>query len=172
MAASLSSGRPRNRMPLPMRRLPAVLAVLLAALPAAAQDAGSYVAQVPLLPLSEGAQPDVDALAADQWPAYWRAAGAGGFGRDDLRAGRVDLDGDGEAELVLMIASEAWQDDKGLPLVIAAWGRKAWRPVAFARGDTDSVFTTREVVGGWRTIDTGADLLRWNGKGYRVEARP
>lgn len=158
-----------------MRRLFAAFvlsAVILAALPAVAGEADSYVAQVPLLPLPDVAQPDLDAVLAEYWPAYWRAAGAEGFGRDDVRAGRIDLDGDGAAELMLMIAAASWEGDKGRPLVVAVWRKKAWQPVAWSWGDSDTVFATREVRDGWRTIDTGRELLRWDGKAYGAEPKP
>ncbi|MEW5726439.1 MAG: hypothetical protein AB1918_01300 [Pseudomonadota bacterium] len=153
-----------------MRRLFAALALALAALPAPAAEVDDYLAQVPLLPLGDA--PDVEALLAAQWPAYWRAPGAEGFGRDDVRAGRVDLDGDGIAELAVMITAEPWEAAQGRPLLLAAWRKKAWRPVAWSWGEVDRVFTTREVVGGWRSLDTGREILRWDGKAYRSEPRP
>lgn len=153
-----------------MRRLLVSLALILAALPAPAREVDDYLAQVPLLPLADA--PDVEALLAAQWPAYWRAPGAEGFGRDDVRAGRMDLDGDGLAELVVMITADSWDGGQGRPLVVAAWRKKAWRPVAWSWGELDRVFATREVMDGWRSLDTGREILRWGGNGYRAEPRP
>lgn len=155
-----------------MRRPAALLTVLLAAaLPAQAQDAASYFGQVPLLPLAEGDQPDIDTLVGEHWKAYWRAPGALGFGRDNIRAGRFDLDGDGGAELFILIDQPEWQSDKGKPLLVASWRRKGWHAIGWAWADEDSVFATQERRDGWRTIDAGDYLLRWDGQGYTPQEK-
>lgn len=140
-----------------------LILILSAALPARADI--TYFGQVPLLPPAEGEQPDIDALAAAAWPAYWRAAGEHGFMRSDLRLGRFDLDGDGSAELFLMIDSTAWANEHGKPLLVARWA-KGWLPVGWGWADEDRVFAAIEREQGWRSLDIGHHLMRWDGKQY------
>lgn len=147
------------------RTILALILILSAALPVRADI--TYFGQVPLLPPPEGEQPDIDALAAAAWPAYWRAAGAHGFTRSDLRLGRFDLDGDGIAELFLMIDSSAWANEHGKPMLVARWAKNGWLPVGWGWADEDRVFAGFEREQGWRSLDIGTHLMHWDGKQYQ-----
>lgn len=154
-----------------MRRIALLLclACLLAASTAVAQ--ARQLVQVPMLPLAEGEHPDLEALLTLHWKEYWRRSGPDGFGPGEMRAGRVDLDGDGDPELILMIDKPAWLSEYGKPLVIATWVDHHWLPVGWGWGEEDNVFVLDEVVEGWRTVETGKFLMRWTKKGYQRNAR-
>ncbi|MGE5547880.1 MAG: hypothetical protein ACM33T_13335 [Solirubrobacterales bacterium] len=154
-----------------MRRAFLIIALLLAALPAKAAEP-IYVGQVPLLPLPEGDQPDIEALVGANWKAYWHASGEHGLTRDNIRVGRFDFDGDGRAELVLMIDKDSWVGENGKPLMVAGWTKKGWLPIGWGWGDEDNVFVSRETIGGWHSIDTGRNLMRWTGKAYQLVEKP
>lgn len=150
-----------------MRPMTVLLFVLLAlAHPAVAQESVRPVSQIPLLPLADGAQPDVDDLLAAFWQPYFNTGAEHSFGRDRVRAGRVDLNDDDRAELVLMIDAPGWQADQGNPFVIATWTNKRWVAVGWGWGDEDTLFATDEIMGGWRSVDSGTQLLQWSGKEY------
>ncbi|HLO75817.1 MAG TPA: hypothetical protein VK196_05110 [Magnetospirillum sp.] len=156
-----------------MSRIAASLLVLFAlAAPAWAADEIRPVAQVPLLPLAEEVPADIDTLIRTLWRTYYNTGAESSFGRDSVRVGRVDLDGDGSSELVLMIDAPAWEAGPGSPFVVTQWRNKRWVPVGWGWGDEDTVFATTEVLGGWRSIDTGKLLLRWVGREYRYEEKP
>lgn len=155
-----------------MRRILALLSVLLAATPAVAQDLHRLVAQVPLLPLAEGRQDEIEGLIKAHWRDYWGGQGRLAFGREDLRVGRIDLDGDGRAELFVMIDRPAWETNWGKPFVVATWGARGWSPVGWGWGDEDSVFVTAERLDGWLSIDTPSHWLRHAGKGYQTTDKP
>ncbi|MGE5506709.1 MAG: hypothetical protein ACM31L_19965 [Actinomycetota bacterium] len=158
-----------------MRRAALLFALLICLLDpraAAAQELYRLAGMVPLLPMSEGVHEDIDTLVAKLWPRYFNAPGPQGFTSSQLRVGRVDLDGDGKAELVVMIDSPAWENDKGKPFVVANWTRSGWRAVGWGFGDDDSVFITGEVLNGWVSIDTPRQWLRFDGKAYRAEDKP
>ncbi len=144
------------------------LVLLAAILPAGAQDYGRPAAQVALQPLPENATPDIDALLKTHWRPYFNAGGRYGFFRDQVRAGRIDLDEDGRAELFLMIDTPDWHSDKGQPMVVAQWTSKGWSPVGWGFGDPDGVFVTAQRVEGWATIETPSQWLRWNGVSYQT----
>lgn len=146
----------------------AVLLVLLAfAVPAMADDLPRPVSQVPLLPLAEGPHDDVDALVQAFWQPYYNTGAEHAFGRANLRVGRIDLNGDGQAELVLMVDAPGWEAGQGNPFVVATWIKKRWVAVGWGWGDEDTLFATDEVIGGWRTIDSGSQILRWAGTEYQ-----
>jgi hypothetical protein len=159
-----------------MRRIALILLALLVAapaLPASAQDIHRLMAQVPLLPLSEGGDhSDIEQLVRTYWPDFFNAGGEHGFARDQLRVGRIDLDGDDRAELFVMIHAPAWESSNGFPLVVARWTGKGWVPAGWAWGDPDSVFVTAERLEGWATIDTPNHWLRWSGGEYRLTDKP
>ncbi|MDA8231493.1 MAG: hypothetical protein M0006_09145 [Magnetospirillum sp.] len=156
-----------------MRRfILSVCVVLLAAVPAHAQEVPRWYAQVPLLPLAEGEHPDIEELLSAHWADYFRAGGELGFDLDQVRAGRVDLDGGDDGELVLMIDHPRWRADDGKPFVVAAWTGGRWVPVGWGWGEEDGVFVTTEVIDGWRTIDAGNFLMRWTAGGYQRERKP
>ncbi len=154
-----------------MRR--SVLALLLClAAPALAEDGPTPVGQVALLPLGDAVRPDIEALIQVHWKDYYRTGAEHAFDRDRIRVGRFDLNGDGRAELLLMIDQDDWEADLGRPLVVADWSVKGWKAVGWSWGDDETVFATDEIVGGWRTIDTGTQYLRWDGRIYQRVDKP
>ncbi|MBX9635897.1 MAG: hypothetical protein K2X44_13020 [Magnetospirillum sp.] len=145
----------------------ALLFVLLAlAAPATAQEALRPVSQIPLLAVADGVHEDLDSLIQIYWQAHFNTNAEYAFGREQLRVGRVDLDGDGRAELVLMVDAIGWNADQGSPFVVAQWINKRWVAIGWGWGDEDTVFVTDEIKDGWRSIDTGTQLLRWAGTEY------
>jgi hypothetical protein len=150
------------------------LAVLLAlaALPASAQDYGRPAAMVALQPLPDTGTPDIEALLKAHWKAYYNGGGRNGFFRDQVRAGRIDLNEDGQAELFLLIDAPDWQGDRGRPLVVAQWTAKGWAAIGWSFADSDSVFVTTERVQGWASIETASQGLRWTGSGYKAQDKP
>ena len=151
-----------------MRILLALLVLLFSPLSATAQDFGRLVAQVALQPLPEGETPDIDLLLRTQWKAYYNAGGTHGFFRDQVRAGRIDLNEDGQAELFILIDSPAWASAKGMPLLVAGWTSKGWTPIGWSYADSDSVFVTSESIDGWATILTPTQELQRVGKSYQA----
>ncbi|BAE50398.1 hypothetical protein amb1594 [Paramagnetospirillum magneticum AMB-1] len=163
---------PRNLQTIPgkaiMRIIFTLLALLLLPLAAVAQDFGRLVAQVALQPLPEAETPDIDLLLRTQWKAYYNAGGPHGFFRDQVRAGRIDLNEDGRAELFILIDSPAWVSAKGQPLLVAGWTSRGWAPIGWSFADSDSVFVTSERIDGWATIQTPTQALQRVGKGYQA----
>lgn len=156
-----------------MRTLVLLLALLLVAPLAQAQDKELRpVAQIALLPLKPGPQDEVEALIRAYWKPYYQTQAPHAFGRDKVRAGRFDLDGDGQAELILLIDQEDWEAERGRPLVVAKWTDKGWLAVGWSWGDEDTVFVIDEAFLGWQTIDTGSQWLRWGGKEYQRVDKP
>jgi len=146
--------------------------VVLAALPVqAGGPSPRLVAMVPMLPLSPGPHPDIEDLLQRHWRDYFEGTGAHAFTLAEVRAGRIDLDGDGDDELVLMIDRADWQSDEGKPLVVATWTERHWLPVGWGWGDEDQIFVTDEVIDGWHTLDAGKFLMRWTPKGYRRDPK-
>ena len=155
-----------------MTRIAALLLASLAlAAPARAADDSRPFAQVPLVPAADPVPADVDALVKAFWQPYYYGTDEHAFTRDNLRVGRIDLDGDERAELVLMIDARGWEAEHGNPFVVAQWRKGRWIAVGWGWGDEDTVFATTEVLGGWRSIDGGRALLRWTGKEYQSEAK-
>lgn len=146
-----------------------LVAALALAAPAWANDDVRPVAQVPLVPLGETMSDDVQAMVWAFWPTYFNSGGENTFGRQHLRVGRIDLDGDNRDELVLMIDAPGWEAAQGNPFVVAQWHKGRWLAVGWGWGDEDTLFTITEVQGGWRSIDAGQQVLRWTGKEYRAE---
>ncbi|OAN42981.1 hypothetical protein A6A04_09765 [Paramagnetospirillum marisnigri] len=151
-----------------------ILAISGLAAPGAAlaQDYGRLVAQVALQPLPEGETPDIDALLKTHWRAYYNGGGQFGFFRDQVRAGRIDLNEDGRTELFLLIDAPAWASAKGQPMVVAQWTSKGWAPIGWGFGEADGVFVTSSRLGGWATIETPSQWFRWNGASYQPLDRP
>jgi hypothetical protein len=159
------------------RILSVVLALLIGAAalsttPVAAQEIYSLRAQVALLPLSDADHSDIESVVKTLWKPYFNAGGELGFFRDALRAGLIDLNEDGVPELLVMIDAPRWQAAGGLPFVVAQWTAKGWSPIGWGWGDPDSVFVTAERLGGWATIDTPTQWLRWNGKALQGTDKP
>jgi len=157
-----------------MRILAALATALLLAVPsslALAQEDSRLAALVALQPLPEPTPPDIDAVLKAQWPAYYRSSGELGFGPDQVRAGRIDLDEDGKAELFLLLDSPDWVTDSGGPLMVAGWTGKAWEPIGWSYAQPDEVFVTTERSNGGAMIRTPAYWLRWDGKAYRATPR-
>jgi hypothetical protein len=153
-----------------MRILFALLALLSLSLsrPAPAADFGRMVAQVALQPLPDEETPDIDQLLRSQWKAYYNAGGSHGFFRDQVRAGRIDLNEDGQAELFILIDSPAWTSAKGQPLLVAGWTSRGWAPIGWSFADSDGVFVSSERIDGWATILTPTQALQRVGKSYQA----
>lgn len=155
-----------------MKRIAALLLAALAfAVPARAADDVRPFAQVPLLPVAERLPDDVEAMLRALWPTYYNSGGENAFGRDNLRMGRIDLDSDDRAELVVMVDAPGWEAEPGTPFVVAQWRKNRWIAVGWGWGDEDTVFATTEVLGGWHSIESGHQVLRWIGKEYRLEEK-
>ncbi len=156
-----------------MRRIVLTIALLSGlAGPAAAQEYGRPEAEVALQPLPEAATPDIEAVLKAHWRAYYNAGGQFGFFRDQVRAGRIDLNEDGRAELFLLIDAPAWATDKGNPLMVAQWTGTGWDPIGWSFADSDGVFATSSRVDGWATVETPSQWLRWNGARYQAIDKP
>jgi len=157
-----------------MRVIATLILFLLTCLarPAFAQEYGQPMAEVALQPLPETGTPDIEAVLKAHWRAYYNAGGQYGFFRDQVRAGRIDLNEDGRAELFLLIDSPAWASDKGQPLMVAQWDGTGWDPIGWGFADPDGVFVTSGRVDGWATIETPSQWLRWNGTGYQALDKP
>lgn len=171
LRAPLKTGRSMR----PAAVIATAFAALLAAAPVAAQEAPRLAAQVALLPMPERGLADVEALVRSHWKAHYETGHEDGFTREHLRAGRFDLDDDGRPELFVMIDKENWVAEHGKPFVVAEWGGAArgWYAIGWGWSDEDTIFATTEKIAGWRSIETNAHLLRWDGKGaYRPDARP
>ncbi len=150
-----------------MRRLCASLLLFLSlAAPAGAGADPRPVGQVPLLPLGDGVHEDIDNLLAAHWRDHFNTNAEHAFGPDAVRVGRFDLNGDGKTELLLMVDAPGWNADPGSPFVVAQWIKQRWVAVGWGWGDEDTLFATDEVVGGWRSLDTGTQVLRWSGRDY------
>lgn len=145
-----------------------ILAMLALAVPARAADDVRPFAQVPLLPI-ETMSEDVAAMVWAFWPDYFNSGRENSFGRQHLRVGRIDLDGDQRDELVLMIDAPGWEAEPGNPFVVAQWRKGRWVAVGWGWGDEDTVFAITEVKDGWRSIDGGKVVMRWTGKEYKLE---
>lgn len=154
-----------------MHRIIALLALLLFVAPAAAQESPPRpVSQIALLPLPASGADDVAALLKAHWGQYFETGTDQGFGRDAVRIGYFDLNGDGKVELLVMVTRPDWATDAGQPIAVAAWTGAAWNAIGWSWGDEDTVFATDEIVARWRTIDTGSQWLRWdNGLYGRVD---
>lgn len=146
-----------------MKRIAACLACLLVlAAPARATEGARLLAQVPLVPPGETLPEDLLAFLYALWPDYYNSVREGGFTRDNLRLGRIDLNGDGTSELVLMVDAPGWEAAPGNPFVVAQWRKGRWLAVGWGWGDEDTVFATDEIRDHWRTIDTGTQYLYWD----------
>lgn len=156
-----------------MHRIAALLlASLVLATPARAFDDVRPYAQVPLVPAGERLPEDVTDLLYAFWPNFYNSVGENAFGPSHVRLGRIDLNGDDRPELVLMVDAPGWEAEQGNPFVVAQWRKNRWVAVGWGWGDEDTVFTTTDVQGGWRSIDGGKVVMRWVGKEYRAEDKP
>jgi hypothetical protein len=151
-----------------MRILILLIALLALPFPATAVDFGRLMAQVGLLPLPETETPDIDQLLRQQWKAYYNGTGQFAFYRDQVRAGRIDLNEDGKAELFVLIDSPAWASPKGQPLLVAAWTSYGWEPIGWGFADADSVFVASERIDGWASIVTPGQVLQRVGERYQA----
>lgn len=156
-----------------MKRITAFLLSLIAlAASAQAMEGARPVAQVPLVPLADSVPGDIEAVLHAFWPQFYNSNGENGFGPDNLRVGRIDLNGDDQPELVLMVNAPGWEAAQGFPMVVAQWRKGRWIAIGWGWGDEDTVFATSETLGGWRTIDSGKMIMRWQGREYRAEDKP
>gem|GEM_PF-2923596 len=128
-------------------------------------------AMVGLQPLSDPPSPDLEALLKTQWPAYYRA-GEAGFSPAQVRVGRIDLNGDGSAELLVLLEAPDWRTLDGGPLLVARWKGQRWVPIGWAYAEAETVYVTAERLRGWASLETGAVWLRWDGQVYRPEPHP
>ncbi len=126
------------------------------------------LALVPILSPTSGPHPDLDDLLQRFWRNYYKADGAQGFDLSQVRVGRVDLNDDDEAELILMVDSPSWRADGGYPFVIATWIDKQWNAVGWGWGDPDGIFSLTETIHGWHSVETTESILRWNGSQYDI----
>ena len=129
------------------------------------------LAEVPFLPPASGPHPDLDALLQRFWRDYYGIEGKLGFTLSQIRVGRIDLNDDDQAELVLMIDAPAWKADAGKPFVIATWREEEWVAIGWGWGDEDGVFSLTETQRGWHSLETGAYIMRWNGTEYERTAK-
>lgn len=155
-----------------MRTPFAALVLALLAAPSLADDAPVPAAQIPMLSLSTPLPWEVESALQTYWKDHYLASGDNGFGADKVRAGRFDLNGDGKAELILMVEDESWEAELGRPFLVANWSRTGWNAIGWSWGDEETLFATTETFGGWRTIDTGTQLLRWDGRIYQRVDKP
>lgn len=130
------------------------------------------IEQIAMLPLNDGVPSDIDKVVAGVWGPYYNTSDENAFTRDNLRAGRADLNDDGWAELVLMLDHVLWKDAPGKPYLIATWQQDSWRVVGWGWGDEDGLFVTEEVMGGWHSIDSGSQWVHWTGKAYLSDDKP
>lgn len=149
-----------------------ILCTVAVANSCAAQEFGRPMAQVALQPLPEAETPDIEAVLKAHWRAYYNGSGEFAFFRDQVRAGRIDLNEDGRAELFLLIDAPGWGSDKGFPLLVAQWTAKGWQPIGWSFADPDGVFVTAGRVDGWATVETPSQWLRWNGASFQAIDRP
>ncbi|CAA7621864.1 conserved exported hypothetical protein [Magnetospirillum sp. LM-5] len=155
-----------------MRTPLAALILSLLATPSLADEVPPPAAQIPMMTISAEQPWDVESALKTYWKDHYLAGGEHGFGLDKVRAGRFDLNGDGKAELVLMVDDPAWEAEHGRPFLVANWTRKGWNAIGWSWGDDETLFATTEIIGGWRTIDTGTQLLRWDGRVYQRVDKP
>jgi hypothetical protein len=141
------------------------LFVLLAPVVAGAADPVK-LAQIPVLSPTNGPHPDLDTLLQRFWKSYYNADGALGFDMSQIRVGRMDLNDDDDAELILMITHPGWRAEGGFPFVIATWLNKEWSAVGWGWGEDDTLFSLVEVNRGWHSVETSSSILRWNGQEY------
>ena len=149
-----------------LRVCASLLLALSLSLPAAAGAEPRLVGQVPLLPMADGVHEDIDSLVVAHWKGHFNTSAEHSFGRDAIRVGRFDLNGDNRAELVLMVDAPGWQAAQGNPFVVAQWIKQRWIAIGWGWGDEDTLFATDELNAGWRSIDSGTQVLRWTGKEY------
>ncbi|MGE4281771.1 MAG: hypothetical protein AB7G62_19470, partial [Magnetospirillum sp.] len=74
------------------------------------------VGQIAMLPMPDKGLDDVVALVKTHWKPYFETQSTEAFGRESLRFGRFDLDGDNRAELVVMVTKAGWEAEQGFPL--------------------------------------------------------
>lgn len=152
-----------------MRHAPALIALALLFSPLCAHAQAPVpapVGQIAMLPLPASGQDDVIALVKAHWTPYFETQRAEAFGRESLRFGRFDLDGDSRAELVVMVTKADWEAEQGFPFVVASWTDAGWQAIGWSWGDEDTLFATDDIRQGWRTVDTGTQFLYWDGKTY------
>ena len=136
-----------------------------------AESGPKALAQIPLLPLALGAHADVEDLLRLHWRDYFNMPGEFGFTMDEVRAGRIDLDDDGDAELVLMLDKPNWLTENGKPFLVATWVDHRWLPVGWGWGDDDNIFVTAETFHNWHALDAGKFIMRWTDQGYRRDPK-
>ncbi len=142
---------------------------LVAPLPALAGSAIS--AQVAVLPPSPGPHPDLEDILQRFWHDFFGVEGKLGFTLSQVRVGRVDLNDDDQAELILMIDHPGWKANAGKPFVIATWKDESWMAIGWGWGDEDGIWSMVETQRGWHNLDIGASTMRWNGTQYELVAK-
>jgi len=143
-----------------------LIALFLMVAPFTSEAADAIYSEVAILPPSPGPHPDLEDLLHRFWHDYFGADGSLGFSLAQVRVGRVDLNDDDQAELILMIDHPGWKADAGKPFVIATWKDESWMAIGWGWGDEDGIWSLVETQGGWHSLDTGSAFMRWNGHEY------
>lgn len=100
----------------------------------------------------------------DEPPAFWRKA----VDENRIRIATVDLNGDGVAERLLMIADPGWCGSAGCDTVILRSQQGLW--VSMGRINMrDTVRVLEEKRNGWHRLNTGTDLLTFGRRGRITE---
>ena len=154
-----------------MFRFAVLLFLSLLAAPLPAQAQASLVAQVGLLPPAPGPHPDLVDVLRRFWPEYYDTDGALSFTLDNIRVGRIDLNDDDRAELILMIDKPGWEIAIGKPFVICTWRKTNWVAIGWGWGDEDTLFVQSDTYRGWHSLDTGTTIMRWTGKEYERQPK-
>lgn len=100
----------------------------------------------------------------DETPAFWRKA----VDENRIRMATVDLNGDGVAERLLMIADPGWCGSAGCDTFILRPQQGQW--VSMGRINMrDTVRVLKEKRNGWHRLNTGTDLLTFGRRGRITE---
>ncbi|WP_068495668.1 hypothetical protein [Paramagnetospirillum marisnigri] len=100
----------------------------------------------------------------DERPAFWRKA----VDENRIRIATLDLNGDGAAERLLMIADPGWCGSAGCDTVILRPQQGQW--VSMGRINMhDTVRVLEEKRNGWHRLNTGTDLLTFGRRGRITE---
>lgn len=100
----------------------------------------------------------------DETPAFWRKA----VDENRIRTATVDLNGDGVAERLLMIADPGWCGTAGCDTFILHRQNGRWvRLGSTNMHNTVRVMTERR--NGWHRLNIGNSLLTFDRRGHMVE---
>ncbi len=133
------------------------------------------LAQIPLFSFENNNVPDdIAAVVKRYWGQFYNRSGPKSFGPDSLRYGFTDLNNDGAQDLILVIEHPAWASGDGYVMLVGTWSKNLnrWLTIGWSWGDAETLFSTDEVISGWRTLDTGSQYLAWNGTIYKSRKKP